>query len=241
MRIPSVLLSLFAAATLSANLAHAVPLVSNGSFERTTNQTNKQLSSRPSDDKHRTTMVGWTSSNGNDGGYNFVLDTRLIHTWDSAIWFKKYESDIKRGNVFASDALYHPGTLTQTITGLMPGAAYVLSFDYALGQQVGFDGANPNNYWQVGFGSSIRDAGKLSIENGGFSGWKTEKMMFTATSFQQALSFLALSSSPGAPPFMLLDNVSLREAGVPEPSSISMLLGGVCLLGFMARRKRARV
>lgn len=241
MRIRSILLCLSALAVITANTAGAVPLVANGNFELTTNGGNKQLSSRPVDDIHRTTLAGWTSSNGNDGGYNFVLDTSLITTWDSAIWIKKYESALDRGSVFASDALYYPGVLSQAISGLTPGASYVLSFDYAMGQQVGFDGANLNNFWQVGFGDVKQNSKKLSIENGGFSGWQTSTMKFTAESAEQVLSFLALSNSPGAPPFMLLDNVDLR-ADVPEPSSISMMmLGGFGLLGFMARRRKPAV
>jgi len=239
MRIRSILSCLSVLAILTANTAGAVPLVANGKFELTTNGGNKQLSSSPIDDIHRTTISGWTSSNGNDGGYNFVLDTKLITTWDSAIWIKKYGSDMDHGNVFASDALYYPGVLSQAITGLTPGMSYKLSFDYAMGQQVGFDGINRDNFWQVGFGNTKQESSKLSIENGGFSGWQTATMQFTAQSAEQVLSFLALSNSPGAPPFMLLDNVNLR-ADVPEPSSISMMLGGFGLLGFMARRRKAR-
>jgi len=239
MRIRSILSCLSILAVLTANTAGAVPLLANGNFEQNTNGGNKQLSSSPIDDIHRTTLSGWTSSNGNDGGYNFVLDTKLITTWDSTIWIKKYESELDRGSVFASDALYYPGVLSQTVSGLTLGASYVLKFDYAMGQQVGFDGDNLNNFWQVGFGNTKKDSNKLSIENGGFSGWQSATMKFTADSAEQVLSFLALSNSPGAPPFMLLDNVDLR-ADVPEPSSISMmLLGGFGLVGFMARRRKA--
>ena len=109
----------FSVTTIGAGGTVGTKVITNGKFEKTTNQTNKQLSSRPIDDKHRTTMAGWTSSNGNDGGYNFVLDTAIIHTWDSAIWFKKYESETKRGNVFASDALssvaYAPDEILLTL------------------------------------------------------------------------------------------------------------------------------
>ncbi|WP_288380541.1 PEP-CTERM sorting domain-containing protein [uncultured Massilia sp.] len=239
MRIRSILSCLSVLAIITANTAGAVPLVVNGNFELMTNGGNKQLSSKPLNVANRTTLVGWTSSNGNDGGYNFVLDTGLITTGASAIALKKYESGVSHGNVFASDALYYPGVLSQSITGLTPGASYLLSFDYALGQQSGFNGPNLNNFWHVGFGKAVQDSKKLSIENGGFSGWQTATMKFTAESADQVLSFLALSNSPGAPPFMLLDNVDLR-ADVPEPSTVSMMmLGGFGLLGFMARRRKA--
>jgi len=244
MRIKSILLSLSAVAVLSASVAQAsTNLVANGNFEATTNGTNKQLSSSVTTDVNRSTLVGWTSSNGNDGGYNFVLDSSIANTSNSAIWLQSqnngYSASAGGGNVFASDALYYPGTLSQTINGLSIGSSYTLKFDYALAQQVGFTGANSNNTWQVGFGGATQDASLLSIANGGFSGWKTATMTFTASSVSQALSFLAQGSSPGAPPFLLLDGVSL-VAAVPEPSTWGMMLGGIVLLGFLARRRATR-
>ena len=104
--------------------------------------------------------------------------------------------------------------------------------------QVGFTGANNNNYWQVVLGNTSQNSSALSIANGGFSGWTTSTMTFTATSASEVLSFLAKGTTPGAPPFLLLDSVSLTAA-VPEPETWAMLLGGLGLVGFMARRRRA--
>jgi len=244
MRIKSILLSLSAVAALSAGLAHAsTNLITNGGFESTTYGTNKQLASSVTNAADRTTLVGWTSSNGRDGGYNFVLDSSIANTSSSAIWLKSanngYTSSPAGNNVFASDALYYPGTLSQTVNGLTVGKSYTLTFDYALAQQVGFTGANSDNYWQVGFGGTTKDSNALSIADGGFSGWKTASMSFTAANVSQALSFLANGATPGAPPFMLLDNVSLTAA-VPEPSTWGMMLGGLGLLGWMMRRRAAK-
>ncbi|MBB3222721.1 FxDxF family PEP-CTERM protein [Pseudoduganella umbonata] len=241
MRLKTVLLSLFAAATLGTGLAHAATnLVANGDFEKTTNGTNKQLSATVTSEEKRTTISGWTSSNGNDGGYNFVLDSATAPTWDSAIWLKGsgngYDPLDGRGNIFASDSQYWPGVLSQTVSGLTAGNAYTLTFDYALAQQVGFDGANVDNFWQVGFGTATQDSTALSIANGGFSGWQTASMTFTAAGASQVLSFLAKGTAPGAPPFLLLDGVSLVSA-VPEPATWGMLLGGLGLVAFAARRR----
>ncbi|GGY30145.1 FxDxF family PEP-CTERM protein [Pseudoduganella albidiflava] len=241
MRIKSALLSVVAIATLGTGFAHAATnLVANGNFEQTTNGSNKQLSAKPTTAADRTTLAGWTSSNGRDGGYNFVLDSKTAPTWDSAIWLKGsgngYDPLDGHGNFFASDSQYHPGVLSQTVSGLAIGSAYTLTFDYALAQQVGFDGANADNYWQVGFGGTSQDSTALSIANGGFSGWKTATMTFTADGASQVLSFLAKGTAPGAPPFLLLDGVSLVSA-VPEPATWGMLLGGLGLVGFAARRR----
>jgi hypothetical protein len=239
MRLKPILLSLFAVAMTSVTLADATPLIANGGFELTTNGNNKQLSSQIVEADNRSTLSGWTSSNGNDGGYNFVLDTGLITTSQSAIGLKDYDTRAGHGNVFASDALYWPGTLSQTVTGLTAGRDYVLSFDYAMGQQAGFDGANLNNYWQVGFGGATLNTAMLTLENGGFTGWKTASMRFTATGASELLSFLAKGSTPGAPPFLLLDNVALDSA-VPEPSTLSLFLAGAGLVACLARRRGKR-
>lgn len=254
MRIKSILLSLSAIAALSAGGAHAAAtnLVTNGNFELTTNGNNKQLSasvlpSSDSDAAKRTTLTGWTSSNGTDGGYNFVLNSSIINTASSVISLKNqyanntsngFTASANGGNVFASDALYHPGTLSQTISGLTVGSAYTLTFDYALGQQSGFSGANTNDYWEVVFGSTVKDTAGLSIVDSGFSGWKSASMTFTATGVNEVLSFLAKTNASGAPPFMLLDSVSMTAA-VPEPSTWGMLLGGLGLVG-LARRRAAK-
>lgn len=242
MRITSILLSLLAVAAMSAGNANAASanLVKNGDFSSTSAGNNKQVGhGTPAADE--TLLTDWTSYNGNNGGYNFVLDSSKATTDASRIWLKSsFTAQTNGGNFFASDALYYPGLLSQSIGNLTVGSQYTLTFDYALGQQVGFTGANTDNYWKVVFGadSTAQSTQKLSIANGGFSGWKTATMTFTAASATQLLSFMAEGSTPGAPPFLLLDNVSMIAA-VPEPATWGMLLGGMGLIGFMARRRNA--
>lgn len=239
MRIKSALLSLSIVA--ACGVAHATPILLNGSFESTTSGNNKKLSATAGT-TGLTTLTGWRSSDGNDGGYNFVLDSKIATTTDSVLALRGQKNGFTAspdgGNFFASDALYHPGTLSQSITGLAIGGIYTVKFYYALAQQTGYYGANTNNYWEVGIGNTKQNSGMLSIADGGFSGWKIASMNFTATSASEVLSFLAKTNSPGAPPFMLLDGVSVANA-VPEPSTTALVLGGLGLLGLVARRRRA--
>ncbi|HEX8404166.1 MAG TPA: PEPxxWA-CTERM sorting domain-containing protein [Duganella sp.] len=241
MHFKSVLLSLSAVAALSAGVANAANnLVINGGFESTTNHNNKELTTATQPNANRTMLNGWSSLDPNhNAGFNFVLDSAIANTSASVKWMKNdISGSLGTGNVFASDSQYHPGTLSQTITGLTDQSLYTLTFDYALTQQVGFQGANYDNFWQVGFGNGSQNTSSLSIADGSFSGWKTATMTFVAGGTDQMLSFLAQGTAPGAPPFLLLDNVSLTSA-VPEPSTWAMMFGGLGLLGVLTRRRRA--
>lgn len=253
MRFKSVLLSLTAVLSLGASVAHA-SLITNGNFEQTTdNTTNKKLNGTNQTDTSRTSLVGWTSQEVHYnketkkttylgvGGYNFLLNGDIANTKQSALWLEGndngYTASPTGGNFFASDSQYYPGRLSQMVNNLIVGQDYMLSFDFALAQQVGFTGANYDNFWEVGFGDATKRSAMLTIADDAFSGWQTASIRFTATSASELLTFLAKGTAPGAPPFMLLDNVSMEEA-VPEPATWTMLLAGVGLLGFMARRRR---
>lgn len=247
MRIKSILLSLSAIAALNAGVAHA-NLITNGSFEQTSNGTNKQLTNGASTTQaNYTTLTGWNSqslSSSTGGGYNFVLNvTQPASTGVSLYSSVKASAD--GGNFFASDPDYGPGLLYQTVNGLVIGDLYTLTFSYALGQQSGYTGSN-SDYWKFGLGTTLADLNQqtsaLTISQGGFSGWQTLSTTFTATSATEMLGFLAATSTAGAPPFMLLDGVSLNAAAktpaaVPEPATLSLLLGGLGLVGLMARRR----
>lgn len=245
MRNNTVLLFLATILSLGSSMAHA-SFIQNGDFEATKDGRNNLKLNGPSvKEKDRTELYGWTSSEfGNDrgvGGYNFLLNGSIANTNKSALWLEGdnngYKASPTGGNFFASDSQYYPGVLSQKINNLTKGVDYILTFDYALAQQVGFVGANYDNFWEVGFGNATQSTTKLTIQDNEFSGWKSASMTFTATGASELLSFLAKGTAPGAPPFMLLDNVKL-ESAVPEPATLALMLGGVGLLGFSARRRR---
>lgn len=247
----SILLSLSTVAALNAGVAHA-SLIVNGGFEQTTNGTNKQLTNAASGTaSNNTTLVGWTSQSltNSGAGYNFVMNLSQpnsgLSLYTSGNGFKASPDG---GNFFASDPAYGPGVLYQAVNGLVVGDLYTLTFSYALGQQSGYTGSN-SDYWKFGLGTTLADLNQqtnvLTISQGGFSGWQTASATFKATSTTEMLGFLAATSTPGAPPFMLLDGVSFDAAAktpaassaVPEPTTLSLLLGGLGLVGVMARRR----
>lgn len=221
-------------------------LVKNGDFELTSNGTSKQLNEGSYDRADRTYLSNWSSK-----GYNFVLNGNNIDDTNAktalALWGPNSYSgrgpknglgvSPTGGNVLAADWDYFPGPVTQQVSGLVPGQAYTLSFSYGAGQQVGFRGNNPINYWDVALGNSKQQTASLANVSQGFTGWHQASMTFTATNSSELLSFMAKGSPTGAPPFMLLDGVSLVSA-VPEPATWGMLIGGLGLFGFMARRRK---
>ena len=139
------------------------------------------------------------------------------------------------GNFIGEDSAYNTSAITQTINGLTNGATYTLSFYWAGAQQTGFSGATTEQ-WQVSLGASTLSTAVVNVASQGFSGWMLQTMSFVATSASEQLSFLAIGTPNGVPPFALLTNVSLVKA--PEPASAALMFVGVAALVGFSWRKR---
>jgi len=143
------------------------------------------------------------------------------------------------GNYIASDAELYPAPIQQTVNGLTVGANYALSFYWAGAQQEGFTGAS-TDAWDVTFGGQTQDTATLDNTSEGFTGWQYVTMDFTATSSSELLSFLAVGTPAGVPPFSLLSDVSLVDppAPAPEPGTLPLLFTGLATgLGALTSRK----
>ena len=114
------------------------------------------------------------------------------------------------------------------------GKSYTVSFYFAGAQQYGFTGATTEQ-WLVSLGSQQLATAVLSDTSHGFTGWQYTSLTFTATATSEVLSFLAVGTPSGVPPFTLLDGVSMVAA--PEPGSAAMLVTGVLAIAFFARRR----
>lgn len=142
----------------------------------------------------------------------------------------------------------------QTLSGLTPGKQYDVTFYQAAGQQRTFTGATTER-WRVGLDTSILTyttdttspqfaRTQLSTINvfpdtaTRVTPWQKQTLTFTANSSSDILTFLAVGTPAGKPPFSLLSSVSVT-ANVPEPLTIiGTIIGGTA--AFRLRKKLAK-
>jgi len=231
---------------LSGALAFApfakADLVTNGSFESNTG--NGQLA-------FNTSVTDW-SVPPLEGSYTFLYGPGTADTTGADGEFGNIQlwgpgngvanglpaTSPDGGYYIAQDSAFHQGAISQTINGLIVGDTYQVSFYWAAAEQAGFTGASESQ-WQVSLGADTQSTAFVNIPNQGFSGWMQQSFTYTATSTSEVLAFFANGTS--APPFALLDGVSMSQLATPEPGSIALL--GTVLVGigaFAARRQRAR-
>jgi hypothetical protein len=140
-----------------------------------------------------------------------------------------------------------PAAISQTISGLVSGQEYRLTFSWAAVERNDQNGSTFGNFLDVSLGQhfmtpvvGINLPGQ-TFPAQGFSGWFTTTFDFNwigiNNGVDNTLTFLAHGNPTGLPPTINLDGISLNA--VPEPSSWVMSIGGFGLMGvFFARRRR---
>ncbi len=240
----SVQLALLAAvATTPFVTAHATPIsVVNGSFEQTLTNNSSQFGKDYSSQQ----VTGWTSQ-----GYNFVYKPGTADTTGAAgqygatkLWgpgngsANGLTSSPDGGNFIGMDGAYEQGPISQMLSGLSVGGNTTVSFWFAGAQQYGYNGGTTEQFG-VTLGNQTLYTQVLTDTSHGFTGWQYETLTFNnPTSSSELLSFFAIGTPAGQPPFSLLDGVSVDSSPVPEPSSIALLLTGAVGLGGYARKRR---
>ena len=216
----------FLALALSAQAGN---LVVNGGFETTTNG--------PCQFDYCTTAPPWSSS-----GYAFIFgygtgDTTGSNGWYGGLtlWGPHNGSNNGMpagspggGNFVGTDGAWDVQPIQQTINGLTVGDQYNVSFWWAGAQEFAVDG-DTTEQWQVSLGNQTLYTSVLPNPSHGFTGWKYESLTFTADNSSDVLSFLAVGTPQGTPPFVLLDGVTMNA--VPEPGTLALSVGG--LLGIV--------
>ncbi|MGI4944315.1 MAG: PEP-CTERM sorting domain-containing protein [Janthinobacterium lividum] len=223
--------------------AHATPVILNGSFETTTATASTEFGTRYGG---ANTVTNWTT-----GGYNFLFlpgtadmkgaaysATAQLKLWGpndgSANGLPASSPD--GGNFIGADGAYEVGAIQQTITGLDMNSVASITFYWAGAQQYNFTGAT-TEAWQVTLGNETHSTGAVNNLTEGFTGWQKTTLSFVVTSTTEVLSFLAVGTPSGEPPFSLLDGVSISE--IPEPASLTLLGVGFVLAGIVSCRRRA--
>jgi hypothetical protein len=203
-----------------ASLAQA-NLVLNGSFENTTATQTDQFLGK---------VANWSNSDIGEGivlpsWYSSML---LFPSFNVGVAGALPQSSPDGGNWVFSDGDYRNSAITQTLTGLTPGATYAVSFWEGLIQDTEPNITVPgpvSGYWHVALGSNAGN-GAFMTGNGAtlsFTNWQQETLLLKANSSTEVLSFLAVGT--GDPPLVLLDGVNVTE--LPEPATLGLAAGAV--------------
>jgi hypothetical protein len=131
----------------------------------------------------------------------------------------------------AADGAYQQGAIEQTLSDLVSGQSYDITFWQAAGQQVGYTG-DTTDRWQVSLGTNSQLSTLINLPSeASITPWQKQTLSFTANSTSEVLSFLAVGTPSGLPPFSLLAGVSVNPTPVPEPFTF---LGTMTALGLGA-------
>ena len=235
----------------SAAFAGPLNLVQNGGFEMENSKSQYCTVSPCAQQITAGDIANWSTT-----GYNFIYNAQTLNNGNPnsfrtdggsvplynaaapSTYTGQYGSIFNNpngGNFVGADGAYQVGAITQTLTGLEKGGDYTVSFWYAGAQQSGFSGIT-TEAWNVSLGNQSFETPVLTNASHGFTGWYQQSFTFEATGTSEVLSFLAIGTPSGEPPFSLLDGVTAFE--VPEPATWAML--GASLLGLVFAGKRAR-
>ncbi len=200
--------------------AHAANLLTNGSFEDTTNfvdQGNDTMDLNVGS----TSMPGWTVS-----GSHYV-------SWIGPTNPFNLTASPSGGSYFLDLTGYINGApfsgVTQTIA-TTPGASYLLTFDLGSSPQWGLqDGLTATAGSASAVFTSTNSGSQTNL-------WQPESLAFTASGAATTISLVGNSGGN----YIGLDNVSVVQtvAGVPEPAMWAMMLIGFGSVGAAMRTHR---
>ena len=219
-------------------------LIINGDFEQTS-MPNSQGVFTP-EQMTTSNVTGWSTS-----GYNFVFGANTATTIGSTgVYGPTYlfngsavaggavlGQSPTGGNFVGADGAFSVGAITQTLSGLTRGTDYAVSFAWAGAQQTGYNSATTEQ-WQVSLGNQTQSTQAVTNANHGFTGWMQQTFIFEASAASEVLSFLAVGTPTGEPPFSLLDGVSATD--VPEPASLALMVTALGIVGLLIARRRVR-
>jgi len=201
----------------------------------------------------------YNSSNHNYGGVVAVYPVGGSITPPDGGWYM-WQDAAQSNDPNPGYATQTEGAATQTLTGLIPGSKYTLSFDYAAGQLQRWNGAT-TTWWNVTIGGTIGTSLADKVQNAtdsfstthvnnpsqGFTGWFSSTYTFTATNSSELIGFSADSNVfynhnfASIPPVALLSNVQVQQVPFEFSPEQGFLLGVPLFLGLRRLKKRKLV
>lgn len=229
---------------LSFNLALLVGLTSTGSSQSVANSSfedNNYTSTGSSITNDPGIIDAWTVSSTGQA---------IISTTASGTGLVPPQTAVNGENFFSIaniDAGPNTITLSQTISGLVVGQQYQISFYDSIAVYCD-DESLASSSWKVSLGSesfqkssSLAGTPESALEDGQWNyniyPWQHSVFTYTAQSASELMSFVGIAS--GDPIQIYLDNIVISE--VPEPSSIAIAAVVVILAvagRFYPRRRR---
>jgi hypothetical protein len=155
-----------------------------------------------------TNLTGWTG-----GAYGIELRNNVVGVAPDGVNFVELDT-------------YANSSMSQSVATVL-GQNYTLSFQFQDRPGVATSSQGLEVYWNGGLVGSVNNS------LGG--GWQSVSYTLAGTGTTAALSFKAIGTEDSLG--TSLDNVSLTTA-VPEPETYAMLLAGLGLVGFAARRRK---
>jgi len=251
--------------------AQAANLVQNGGFVPTPFGDPSSIINKPSG----VTIPGWTVTDTASSNLTYVVsDGTIATTGPSGTTHSglnsAYNSGRKNWTLWTAgqtinsqpDAAGNPasgwyiasdgdpgfsGYISQTISGLTPGAQYTVSFSQSASQfdtsynsngsiidGPGYYIGNTTDYWKVSFGGSTQNSTLMSHTHGTPTlPWTQQSLTFIANSATQILTFAAQGTPGAEPPVALLSGVSVTPVSitVPEPLNVLGAATGLALFG----------
>ena len=182
------------------------------------------------------------------GNYN-VFNNRVPEGWSVASGTPDIFDENTNFQNFAWDASGDGGTfvhanffntgqegLTQTITDLIVGQAYIISFEQSISFRSPAFAGTPGR-WDVHFGdSTLSSAAMVTPLSSTPFGWQIQNLVFTATATIQDLTFLAnqAAGDPSVRVDLGLDGVSI--AVIPLPAAVWLFASALGFLGWSKHR-----
>lgn len=156
-------------------------------------------------------------------------------------------------NQYVPDGVMFSGLLGLTNPGdadLFNGSPIASNWSYSQGQHIGLTWTATFDTLQraVGFYSETNDTDDVTIE-AFLNGSLVESINFPNTTGLYTVDFIGIQNAGGFDSiqvttaenhngFFAMDDFRFQVAAVPEPSTYALMIGGLGLVGFMARRRR---